>query len=205
MILSDSPEGFLFIKLTRKENIEWFRLWRSHQIPASAMVNLIREGKEFHMIPKAFVLHLFLVSPLNSLVLLTLDLCLTYMSANSNSFCNLKKEKLSWVLIKVQPTCKAFASLKLVTWKEVLDLLRSHARRSGILLPIYKVNFGLHRVLINFLRLTKFPWSPVSDCQHKGTFGLFSEWCADISISWHQMNHLSCCVMDRLVFWVLCP
>jgi len=38
------------------------------------------------MIPKAFVLYLFLVSPLNSLILLTLDLCLTYMSANSNSF-----------------------------------------------------------------------------------------------------------------------
>lgn len=136
VILSDSPEGFLFIKLTRKENIEQFRLWRPRQIPASAVVNLIREGKEFHMIPKAFVLHLFLVSPLNSLVLLTLDLCLTYMSANSNSFCNLKEKKhLSWVLIKVQPTCKAFVCLKPVTWKEGLDL-RSHSRHSGILLPI---------------------------------------------------------------------
>lgn len=177
MILSDSPEEFLFIKLTRKENIEQFRLWRPRQIPASAMVNLIREGKEFHMIPKAFVLHLFLVSPLNSLVLLTFDLCLTYMSANSNSFCNLKKKSLSWVLIKVQPTCKAFVCLKPVTWKEGLDLLRSQPDIVGSCFPFKRWHSGLHRVLINFLWLTKFPWSPISDCQHRYIWTIFRVMC----------------------------
>lgn len=43
------------------------------------------------MILKAFVLLLFLVSPLSGLVLLTLDLCLTYVSANKLAFAAFKK------------------------------------------------------------------------------------------------------------------
>lgn len=96
------------------------------------------------MIPKAFVLYLFLVSPLNGLILLSLDLCLTYMSANSSSFLQpLKNPQLSFS--KGTANLQSIPMAEASCTKRDFRTLRSHASHSAILLPSATVPFRTAR------------------------------------------------------------